>query len=126
LIIEPFSQSKLNKIETENCIGILGVSLVLLESPWQVRFNRVCFTIFRAKVWKILIFERILLLEIQTNCKNWARKESVEPSMCSHLSQQHRLHLQIIKQFHEESICPRDGGKISWAKNHPTVIVDGS
>jgi hypothetical protein len=34
----------------------LGMFLVLLESPWQVRFNRVYFTIFRAKVWKILIF----------------------------------------------------------------------
>jgi hypothetical protein len=33
------------------------------------------FTIFRAKVWKILIFEWILLLEIQTNCKNWVCKE---------------------------------------------------
>jgi len=35
----------------------LGVFLVLLESPQQVRFNRVYFTIFRAKVWKILIFK---------------------------------------------------------------------
>jgi hypothetical protein len=37
-------------------------------------------------VWKILIFERILLIEIQTNCKNWVWKENlVEPSMCSYL-----------------------------------------
>jgi hypothetical protein len=35
----------------------------------------VYFTIFRAKVWKILILEWILLLEIQTNCKNWVCKE---------------------------------------------------
>jgi hypothetical protein len=35
---------------------------------------------------KILIFEWILLLEIQTNCKNWVSKEkSVELSMCLHL-----------------------------------------
>jgi len=33
---------------------------VLLESPRRVRFNRVYFTIFRAKVWKILNFELIL------------------------------------------------------------------
>ncbi len=39
-------------------------------------FNGVFFTIFRAKVWKILIFEWILLLEIQTNCKNWVCKET--------------------------------------------------
>ncbi len=59
----------------------LEVFLVLLESPWQVRFNRVYFTIFRAKVWKILNFEWILSLKIQTNCKNWVWKEnSVEPS----------------------------------------------
>jgi hypothetical protein len=50
LIIEPFSQQKLNKIKTEKCIGIWGAFLVLLESPWQVRFNRLYFTIFRAKV----------------------------------------------------------------------------
>jgi hypothetical protein len=28
---------------------------MLLESPGRVRFNRVYFTIFRAKVWKIFI-----------------------------------------------------------------------
>jgi hypothetical protein len=38
---------------------------VLLESPQQVRFNRVYFIIFRAKMWKIFICEWILLLEIQ-------------------------------------------------------------
>jgi hypothetical protein len=33
---------------------------------WQVRFNRVYFTILKAKVWKkILIFELILLMEIK-------------------------------------------------------------
>ncbi len=54
----------------------LKVFLVLLESLWRVRFNRVYFTIFRAKVWKISIFEWILLLKIQTNCKNWVWKEN--------------------------------------------------
>jgi hypothetical protein len=49
---------------------------VFLESPWQVRFNRVYFTILRAKVWKILIFW----------IEKWVLKEkSDEPSMCSHL-----------------------------------------
>jgi hypothetical protein len=56
-----------------------------LESPWQGRFNRIYFTIFKAKVWKILIFQWILVLEIQTNCKNWVWKEKpIEPSMSSH------------------------------------------
>jgi len=93
LIMEPFSQWELNKMETENCIGIWGGSWCNLESSWWVRCSRDNFTIFRAKVWKILIFEWILLLEIQTNCKTWVCKEkSVEPSMCSHLGQLHTLH----------------------------------
>jgi hypothetical protein len=58
---------------------------VFLECPGQVRFNIVYFTIFKAKVWKILIFECILLLEIETNCKNCVWKgKSVKPSMYSH------------------------------------------
>ncbi len=36
----------------------------LLESLQQVRFTGVYFTTFKANVWKILIFEWILLLEI--------------------------------------------------------------
>jgi hypothetical protein len=71
-----------------NVIWNLGAFLVLLKSPWWARFNRVNFTIFRAKMWKILIFEWILLLKIQTNYKNWVSKEkSVKLSMCSHLGQ---------------------------------------
>jgi hypothetical protein len=67
--------------------------LMLLEGPHQVKFNQVYFTIFRAKVWKILIFEWILLLEVYINCKNWAWKgKFVEPTMCSHLGQGHNLH----------------------------------
>jgi hypothetical protein len=43
-------------------------------------------------MWKILVFEWILLLEIQKYCKTWALKEeSVEPSMCSHLGQLQKL-----------------------------------
>ncbi len=73
LIIESFSQWKLNKIETgETVLEFWGRSWCCWKAPWQwVRFNRVYFTIFRAKVWKLLIFEWILLLKIQTNCKNW-------------------------------------------------------
>jgi hypothetical protein len=33
LIIEAFFKRKLNKIKTENCIGVLGACLVLLERP---------------------------------------------------------------------------------------------
>jgi len=64
-------QWKLNEIEIEKPIRI-RVSLVSVESPPQLKFNR------------------IFLLEIQTNCKNWIWNEkSVEPLMCSHLGQQH-------------------------------------
>jgi hypothetical protein len=64
----------------------LGVLLVLLlEILGQVTFNGVYFTIFIAKVRKILIFEWILLLEIFLNHKNWVWKEkSVESLTCSH------------------------------------------
>jgi hypothetical protein len=88
LIIEPFFQWKLNKIKTEYYIRIWKRSWCHLESPWWITCNRVYFIIFRAKVWKILIFEWILLLDIQINCKNWVWKEKlVESSMCSHLGQ---------------------------------------
>jgi hypothetical protein len=64
----------------------LGALLVLLKSPQGIKSHIFYFTIFRARVWKISILERILFLEIQTNCKNWVWKENlVEPSMCSYL-----------------------------------------
>jgi hypothetical protein len=59
---------------------------MLLESPPHLRFNRVYFIIFRAKVWKILIFEWILLLEIQKNCKNWIWKENLLSLQCVHIA----------------------------------------
>ncbi len=53
LIIIPFSQWKLTKIETENCIGIWKDSWCCWKALRQLRVNRVY---FRPKVWKILIF----------------------------------------------------------------------
>jgi len=87
-LLNHFLNIKLNKIETENFTGIWGHSWCCWKALGWVRFNRVHFTIFRAKVWKILLFEWILLLEIHKNYKNWVWKEkSVEPSICSHLGQ---------------------------------------
>jgi hypothetical protein len=40
--------------------GVLGVD----GNPGRVGFNKLYFTIFRAKVWKVLLSEWILLLEI--------------------------------------------------------------
>jgi hypothetical protein len=69
----------------------LGAILVLLEALGKSDIIEFV-SKFRTKVWKILIFEWILLLEIETNCKSWVWKEkSVEPSMSSHLGQQHEL-----------------------------------
>ncbi len=91
LIIEPFflSQWKINKFWNWKLYWNLGSFLVLLESSRQVRFNRVYFTIFRAKVWKMLIFEWSLLQEIPTNCKKngFGKKNQ--------LSSQYVLHCQI-------------------------------
>ncbi len=57
---------------------------MLLESLQQGRFNRVYFTIPRAKVWEILIFEWILLLEIQTNCKKLRLEGKILSPQCVH------------------------------------------
>jgi hypothetical protein len=55
----------------------LGAFLALLESPWGVRFNRVYFTIFRAKAQKMLIFEWILLLVIQKKLQKLGLKGKI-------------------------------------------------
>jgi hypothetical protein len=63
LIIKQVIQWKLNKIKIESYIVIWGHQFLLfLESPLWVRFSKVYFTIFRSKMWKLLIFEWILLL----------------------------------------------------------------
>jgi len=86
LIIESFSQWKLNKIKTEKLYWNLGWFLVLLEGPWWVRFNWVYCTIFRAKMWKILIFEWILLLEKFKQITNigFGRNNQLNPQ-CVHI-----------------------------------------
>ncbi len=60
------------------------VYLVLLESSCRVKFNKVYFIIFIFKVWRILNFEWILLLKIQTNYKNLGLKRKMS-WVCSHL-----------------------------------------
>ncbi len=90
-LLNHFFQWKLNKIETENCIGIWGYSWCCWKALNELDFVEFISQIFKAKLWKILIFGWILWLEIQTNCKIWVWKEkSVKPSMCSHLDHWHR------------------------------------
>jgi hypothetical protein len=88
LIIESFSQWKLNKIQTKNCTGIWGHSWCCWKAFGEsdlIEFISQFSELRCVCVWKILICEWILFLEIQINCKNWVGKEkSVEPSKCSH------------------------------------------
>jgi hypothetical protein len=92
-LLNHFFPWKLN-IKLKNCIGIWGCSWYCWKSPWQVKFNRVYFTIFRAKMWKILIFwVNFVALEFKQIAKiGFGRKIQLSPSMCSHLGQLHMLH----------------------------------
>jgi len=78
----------------------LGCSWCYWKALGKSNFKKKYFTIFWAKLWKILNFEWILFLEIQTNYqKNWVWKEkSIEPSMCSHLAQTAQAILVIMKK----------------------------
>jgi hypothetical protein len=71
-----FSNENLIKSKLKKLLE-METFMVLLQSPRWVKFNKKKFTIFRAKVWNILILEWILLLEIQTNCKNWVWKGKI-------------------------------------------------
>jgi len=86
-----FSQWKLNQIVNWklywNLGGVRGVSGK--ASMW-VRFNKIefNFTIFRAKVWKTLILEWILLLEIQTNLINLGLEwNNLMSPQCVHIAE---------------------------------------
>ncbi len=62
----------------------MGAFLVLLESLQWVRFNRVYFTIFKAKVWKILILSGFCCWKFKQIAKIGFRRKN-------HLSSQ-RVH----------------------------------
>jgi len=49
-------------------------------------------------MWKILIVEWILLLKIQTNCKNWVWKEKSVDPQCVHIAE--FLKKIILKSVH--------------------------
>jgi hypothetical protein len=74
--------------------------LALLESLQQVRFNRVYFTISRAKVWKILNFlvdfvtensNKLQKLGLEGEKKKKTVQPSINQSMCSHLGKTYKL-----------------------------------
>jgi hypothetical protein len=76
----------------------LGVLLVLSKSLQQVKFNRVYFIIFRAKLWKILIFESILLLEIQNKLQKLVLNGKIQSSpQCVHTAK--FRHFSILKMW---------------------------
>jgi hypothetical protein len=60
----------------------MGVFLVLLESPWWIRFNRFYFIIFRGSVWKILIFEWILFWKFKKIAKNGFERKNKSSLQC--------------------------------------------
>ncbi len=65
---------------------------MLLESPRRVRFNRLYFTIFRAKVWKILNFELILFVGNSNKLqKIWVWKEKISFRTLNVFTLGHRL-----------------------------------
>jgi hypothetical protein len=75
LIIEPFFQSKSNRIETENCIGTWGCSWCYWKALGKSDLIKFISQFSKLRCWKILISNWILLLEIQTNYRNWVWKE---------------------------------------------------
>jgi len=52
MIIVPMAPIFVNvqKLKLKTIYWNLGAFLMLLESPWQVKFNRISFTVFRAKL----------------------------------------------------------------------------
>jgi hypothetical protein len=94
LIIEPFSQWKLNKIATENCIGIWGHSKsyywkALTESDLIEFISQVS----QLRCGKHWLSSAFCCWDFKQIAKNWVWKgKSYEPSMYSHLGQWHRLH----------------------------------
>ncbi len=114
LIIEPFCEWKLNKIKTESSIDIWGV-LDVKESHRQVGFNRVYFTIFRAKVWKILTFEWILLLKNSNKSQKLGfRRKNQLSSQCVHTWANNIGYTNVI----EELTC----NTLSWYLNNSNNV----
>jgi len=60
-------------LKPKNCIGGFGGDLGVVGKPLVSESDLIeCISKkLRTKVRKILIFESIFLIEIQTNCKNW-------------------------------------------------------
>jgi hypothetical protein len=70
---------------------------MLLKSPWQVRFTRFYFTIFRAKFVKDINFQVDFVAGNSNKLQKLGSEgNSVELSMCSHLGQRHRLTLVLL------------------------------
>jgi hypothetical protein len=57
--------------------GISCCALGIFRKLLMSRVHWLGLRLFRGMMWKILIFEWILFLEIQTNCKNWVWKEKI-------------------------------------------------
>ncbi len=93
-----------------------NVNLVLLESSCWVKFNEFSFIIFIFKLWKILNFEWILLLKIQTNYKKLGLEGKMS-WMCSHLGP--TTHVTLLMSMHQVGLeCLELWCEIYWLLNH--------
>ncbi len=82
-IIEPFfNEMKLNK--KWNMYWNLEIFLVLLESFQSVRFNRIYFTNFKAKVWKYWFFDYICCWKFKQITKFGFEKKNQLSPQCVH------------------------------------------
>jgi hypothetical protein len=76
LIIEPFSQQKLNKITTENCTGIWGHSWCCWKALGKSDLIDFISQFSELMCERYIYFwSGFLLLEIKKICKNWVWKE---------------------------------------------------
>ncbi len=83
----PSPQVKTKTVKSHSFHSHLNVWMeIKVLLPLWVGFNRVYFTIFRAKVWKIVIFEWICCWKFKKIAKfGFGRKKSVEPSILATL-----------------------------------------
>jgi hypothetical protein len=86
LIIEPFSQQKLNKIETENCIGISGCSWCCWKALGELDLIEFVSQFSKLRCGRYSFFNGFnVFKQIQTNCKSWVWNNQLSPE-CVHIT----------------------------------------
>jgi hypothetical protein len=84
-LLNHFFNWKLNRIETESCIGVCGCSWCCWKARSKSDLIEFIFTNFRAKVWKILILEWFFFWKFKQIAKfGFERKNKLNPQ-CVHM-----------------------------------------